>query len=380
MDNSVPIFNDSNVYILGAGFSRDAGLPLIADFTDRMRDALQWFSSKNQTAEVEAIQTVLRFRRRAGSATERVPLDLENIEEIFSLAAATSDLELNRSAALAIAATLEYTRVSSPMPQGKASVPVGFTVPTGWEHTGQFATSDGQFHNYRCPRYDVYAFMMAGPPEKSPDRHDTIISFNYDTLVEEGLSRLNIPFSYGFDMEMPDFDGSARCARQPASQEPKAVQVLKLHGSVNWAIQPAESKLLTVFGRYEDVRGRNLSPLLIPPTWRKDPATQLSDVWEKTVQALSTATRIAIIGYSIPPTDLHFKYLLAAGLQENISLRSIFFFNPIATSLQNHLDRVLKPDLGTQRVQLFDFDTKQAFTICRDRFNRLSQSGRWSVE
>ena len=35
-----------------------------------------------------------------------------------------------------------------------------------------------------------------------------------------------------------------------------------------------------------------------------------------------------IIGFSIPPTDLHFKYLLAAGLQNNYSLREIVFVNP----------------------------------------------------
>ena len=31
--------NDHNVYILGAGFSAQAGLPLITDFMNRMRDA-----------------------------------------------------------------------------------------------------------------------------------------------------------------------------------------------------------------------------------------------------------------------------------------------------------------------------------------------------
>jgi hypothetical protein len=51
-------------------------------------------------------------------------------------------------------------------------------------------------------------------------------------------------------------------------------------------------------------------------------------VWDAAVRALRTATRIVILGYSIPPIDAHFKYLLAAGLQENISLRKIFFVNP----------------------------------------------------
>lgn len=35
-----------------------------------------------------------------------------------------------------------------------------------------------------------------------------------------------------------------------------------------------------------------------------------------------------VLAFSIPPTDLHFKYLLAAGRQENYSLREIVFVNP----------------------------------------------------
>ena len=35
-------YNDRNVYIFGAGFSAEAGLPLIKDFMNRMRDAAVW--------------------------------------------------------------------------------------------------------------------------------------------------------------------------------------------------------------------------------------------------------------------------------------------------------------------------------------------------
>jgi hypothetical protein len=79
---------------------------------------------------------------------------------------------------------------------------------------------------------------------------------------------------------------------------------------------------------YAALQKENKAPLLIPPTWRKVFAGQLAGVWDAAVAALKTATRIVILGYSMPETDMHFKYLLAAGLQENISLRKIFFVNP----------------------------------------------------
>jgi hypothetical protein len=135
------------------------------------------------------------------------------------------------------------------------------------------------------------------------------------------------------------------------------LQVLKLHGSVNWVNFPeylssSEEKARPalgqeedwelepgplgprVFGDYSELRNKGFSPLLLPPTWRKDLGTDqyarynFSSVWDGAVAALRTATNVIILGYSVPPTDLHFRYLLAAGLQDNISLRRILFVNP----------------------------------------------------
>src|SRR5882672_4718704 len=101
---------------------------------------------------------------------------------------------------------------------------------------------------------------------------------------------------------------------------------LKLHGSVNWAA-PHESTKLRIYGNYQELLAAKRQVLLVPPTWRKTFSGAISQVWDTAVRALTNATRIVIIGFSIPPTDIHFKYLLAAGLQENISLRKIYCVN-----------------------------------------------------
>jgi len=382
------IFNDHNVYILGAGYSRDAGLPLIAEFTNRMRDSLEWFEQHSLPGrastsrwdlkdETEAIRTVLEFRRQAGSAAERVPLNLENIEELFSLAAATGDVDLNRSAALAIAATIHYAVTAAPVEQNVRLLQ-GTPVPEGWAVQGETQTAAGPagtrtYADVRCPLYDLFALEMAGfPDEREQSRADAIITFNYDTLVEDGLSRLKIPFSYGFEKNLPDFDASARCVPAAASiaDSAAAIHVLKPHGSINWALVPS-NKRLTIFGAYEDVRKQGLNPLLVPPTWRKDPTVELSDVWDDAVSAVRSATRIIIVGYSIPPTDLHFKYLIAAGLRDNNSLRKVFFVNPQAHGLRERLAGIFRADL-TQIMELVPADTRSVFTSngYRDRFNR----------
>jgi hypothetical protein len=62
------------------------------------------------------------------------------------------------------------------------------------------------------------------------------------------------------------------------------------------------------------------------------------------VAALAAATRIILIGFSIPPHDLHFKYLLAAGLQDNSSLRSIKIVDPRAGKLRSQYEEVFRAD------------------------------------
>jgi hypothetical protein len=48
---ALDLHNDRNVYILGAGFSVPAGLPVIANFTYRMRDAIFWLRDKGRADE-----------------------------------------------------------------------------------------------------------------------------------------------------------------------------------------------------------------------------------------------------------------------------------------------------------------------------------------
>src|SRR4051812_32104045 len=83
------IHTNHNVYILGAGFSIDAGLPLIRDFLQRVGDSSEWLLANGRNSEVEAIEKVFDFRRKAAGAAYRCQIDVENIEELFSLASSS---------------------------------------------------------------------------------------------------------------------------------------------------------------------------------------------------------------------------------------------------------------------------------------------------
>src|SRR5437899_10255807 len=97
-----PRAGNSNVYLLGAGFSADAGLPTIAEFLNQMRDSTDWLGQQGREAELTAVDAVLEFRHNAAAAGYRVNVDLDNIEDLFSLAAALPQQAVSRDVQAAI--------------------------------------------------------------------------------------------------------------------------------------------------------------------------------------------------------------------------------------------------------------------------------------
>jgi len=346
IEDDTKIFTDHNVYILGAGFSVDAGIPVLKDFLHSMRASLNWLRNQGREHEREATSQVLRFRKQAASAALRVDLNIENIEDLFSLAAASGQYPLAQSVSTAIAATLDYS-IEHAKPQFfEARVNHAFTGPNDWEEKHK----DAEYSICRIPYYDVYAGLLTGKAG-TPDRYmkNTIITFNYDCVLDDAVKKWKVPVWYGFEKDSVEYDNSSTCAQGSTDQ---TLPILKLHGSVNWAETEKRDGKVKIFGSYADVLASESRPALIPPTWRKSFTGALSQVWDTAVSALSEATRVIIIGFSMPPTDMHIKFLLAAGLQENISLRKIYCFDP-NTSVEENLFKNFRPDLKAQGIAEF---------------------------
>ncbi|EQD25094.1 MAG: hypothetical protein D084_Lepto4C00259G0003 [Leptospirillum sp. Group IV 'UBA BS'] len=173
--------------------------------------------------------------------------------------------------------------------------------------------------------------------DPTPFKNNTFITFNYDLLVEEALQKWEIPFRYDglHKTPMVKYHQSAKELEKNANLE-DVVSLLKLHGSLNWSLDllPTPNQ---IFNDFKDVPIRSYQPggaqelLLAPPVWDKGTARighPLSGIWSRAIRKLQTATRIIAVGYSLPLADAHFRYLMAAGLQHNISLREIVFVNP----------------------------------------------------
>lgn len=329
---------DHNVYVLGAGFSKDAGLPLLTTFLASMREARA--SGQLNDCENDAIDALLEYRLHASLAASRVPINPDNIEDLLSLVlatpisvTATSQRNIARELPIAIGATLSY-RQKLYFQKSPTRIIQTNTEP---DHERwlipQHEVGDIQ---RQVPLYDMYVALMCGYFDKTTAQKDTIITFNYDTLIEDALTRMKVLYNYGYSSA----DLSNHKKRQTDLSEyltlsedsTNAISLLKLHGSINWAEGEPNSSTGLVprffYNNYDELVAKGAVPLIEPPTWRKGGNDILRTVWDRAVTALQTATRIIFIGYSAPATDPHFRFLMAAGLAENICLSKVVVVNP----------------------------------------------------
>ncbi len=152
---------------------------------------------------------------------------------------------------------------------------------------------------------------------------DAVITFNWDTLVEQELVHAKKQFVFG-----------------PGNQE--CITVLKLHGSLAWCrlddIGRLPSDHQSRFQKIDDspeaacfLRSEYLSdqrvllemplPCIVLPVYQKEPTRDwlMKIMWEQAYDRLGRAaedpsSKIVIIGYSLPPEDHHARLLLRMGI------------------------------------------------------------------
>lgn len=149
--------------------------------------------------------------------------------------------------------------------------------------------------------------------ERPPEAAYSLLSLNYDTLLDDALVDAGVSPDYGFR----DLDLAAR--RGPF--------LAKLHGSLNWAVCPAcdqiaiaDEKIAHLLPRVEGLLcsrcgNERLDGVIITPTWLKSYSrSQLLHIWDLALECIQQARRIIFVGYSMPPADVAIYQLLRRGL------------------------------------------------------------------
>lgn len=333
-----------NVFILGAGSSRHAGAPLLGDFIDRARELLD---RHELSADDEPRFTrVLEYRTRHDIAEKQANLDLNNLEHLFGLVDVHRRLdadawEVHEDLTFLILRTLEATILEK-----EKRVGVIFATEQGNKQRDSRSFVSEHFVDIVARRWDQ--------PETIENR-DSIISLNYDLLMEQAMARRQITPNYSITQRSGD------SLNHP--NEKAKLKLLKLHGSANWAIcsdkncqrvkiYPADEPLaFTTESEECPTCGKALKPFIVPPTWSKgELRLPLLSVWSDAYGELLQARRWILIGMSIPQTDQFLHFLFGLALQNNLQLDRILVINPQSGQLYGSLFQDLPKRITFQHI------------------------------
>ena len=310
----------SHAFIVGAGFSSYANIPMQSGFTKALFDGGQ--SPSNLTL---AVISFLRNRF---------------VNDVF--APGTDDTEL--WPALEDIYTLIDLAANSGHQLGKKLTPGNLRTIRRFLLSRTIAMLHQRFAeaNQKGKEWKALSDFMSAVPISS----SAFISMNWDTVIEQQLTIAHpqMVFDYGCDAHPATFHGSGLRigSRHDLSIETEA-KIIKMHGSINWlycdscrrlfwfaprevdgiAWQLVGSKdLKRIESTYNlpkgfkrkmcgECSGAYLATRIATFSYRKAldfPMFQKS--WFSAENILQTATKWIFIGYSLPAADFEFKHLL----------------------------------------------------------------------
>lgn len=285
------------VWILGAGFSRSLGGPLLPDLL-----------SNNMREEIRA---------RLRVTGEKLAWDdlAKKVYELFNMRYAWSEAEsfLEFIDAAATPETPQYKRLPLEVRDKAAELSRKARRLVAAECVA-FLTSNppvvGSGKDAVIPeRWRPYARWV-----QNLTADDTVISFNYDLVIENLRSALQKA-----DAEGADLGGLQLRVITTANDlaKPGFAKVLKLHGSVDWALDPRGEDRVWAKGCpwLEDDR---IEPVIGTPGPGKFDATQnLGWLWRAAEGAIRSAEEMILVGYRFPESDGYAREALLDALRDS---------------------------------------------------------------
>lgn len=160
--------------------------------------------------------------------------------------------------------------------------------------------------------------------------HDqaTILTFNYDTLLERALSEVVGARGFGdlyqiaLEQRQP-VDAALYPSGGPSLRESPALY--KLHGSINWLHggerAPSTERFVLREDHIPSYLYEDLAPFVVPPASSKShyyDRAPLRVQWKRAAAALRQAKALDVIGYSFPPSDAGTRTFLATTTSDSV--------------------------------------------------------------
>lgn len=182
---------------------------------------------------------------------------------------------------------------------------------------------------HRCHYHDVLVAALSPP--------DTIISFNYDCVIDHALRSSDRPvwsakYGYGFPKPARIDGGTASAWSSPnaPTTQNDTIRLLELHGSLNWQALPSDDDKPIKF-RQKLVTSsmvRRPTRSFRPSSSRRSSVSHSRRFGRWAASALRSAHVLALVGFSFPPTDQLVEALFRMALEDNKSLKRLIIVNP----------------------------------------------------
>lgn len=320
-----------NVIILGAGASHSAGIPLMAGFVEQMWE----FAVRKQVDgkqmlqdDIDTFQKAIAIKNELDSYHGRALFDDRNLEDILSILS-FNEIQSSKTSkgglfwfTKAISRTIELTCNVKHDGENNIKNPCPTPYWQFWQNLFSFCLR----HNKKIP---------------------TIISLNYDLVLERGLfhfligtllprtklSIQGVEIDYHYDpvgdfqyiIKNTKYDPGSKTGtmlERGATYNPLRIEILKLHGSLNFPITKTKESLSLVHPVDK--------PFILPPIINKmSSAKSITNMWATALKKLRSAKNVIIVGYSLPRTDIYMQYFLKTALGPNLNLNRIFVFDPV---------------------------------------------------
>lgn len=189
------------VFVLGAGFSKQVGMPLATELTPLLRRRFEEYDVGEALAWLDSIKEVTDWLRKTDGAV----LSL-NIEELFDLA--HFDI-------------LTWKMRQQTCPVGRTAGDTPYSTAKAIEAWLNHMEDDLRDVLFEQQQLAMKTLGRISAFTDTLQERDAIVTFNYDTLVEQSMSQRKMLWQYGFDAE-----------------NGKGTRILKMHGSINWAVVP----------------------------------------------------------------------------------------------------------------------------------------------
>lgn len=192
--------NSTRVFILGAGFSKPAGMPLPTEVLPLIAEELKLDENDDMRTWLDDLRERLVWLSEAEGQADSFAM---NVEEVFHYA--HFDIEAHR-----LSQQLEHV--------GRGDGP-----ETEWNNGESIVASllclEEALRDVILKRDNASDLAPIKRWAEGVREGDAILTFNYDTLAERALAALNRPWNHGIE-----------------SRGDNGVSIFKLHGSIDWIV------------------------------------------------------------------------------------------------------------------------------------------------